>query len=178
MWELADWIAYQRAPELYDTAAGVDWDLRAVTEVAALERRTVIDAGAGTGRVAFAAASAAHHVYAVEPVAALRRFMRDKAARLNYDNLFVLDGYLHAIPLPANSADVLITCQAIGWSLPEEFVEIERIVKPGGFAIHVFGIEPASGNPLTQRLVENGYRTSTYEKNELVVHRYWKQFDG
>ena len=66
----------------------------------------------------------------------------------------------------------------IGWSLSEELVEIERVVKPGGFAIHLFGIESAAGNPLFQLLVDDGYRADIYEEDDLVIHRYWRQLGG
>ncbi len=177
LWEIADWIAYQRAPESYHSGAKVDWDVAAVTEVVTLDGKVVIDAGAGTGRVAFDAAPAARHVFAVEPVATLRLYLRDKAGRLGIDNLYVLDGFLHAIPLPAGSADVLLTCQAIGWNLPEELPEIERVVKPGGTAMHLFGTSSAAqpGNPLYQQLMERGYQPETYQKGNIHIRRYWKQ---
>ncbi len=177
VWELADWIVYQRAPELYERRTVVDWDLAAVTEVVDLEGKTLIDAGAGTGRVAFSASSLASHVYAVEPVATLRRYMRDKANRLGIENLFVLDGFLRAIPLPTASADVLVTCQAIGWDLGAELSEIDRVVKSDGFALHLCGAPSAAqtDNPLLGSLMSHGYRQDTYRDGRLVIQRCWKQ---
>ena len=177
VWELADWILYQRGPESYETGAKVDWDIGAVTDVVALDGKVVIDAGAGTGRVAFAAVPTARHVFAVEPVATLRQYMREKATRLGINTLFVLDGFLHVIPLPAGSADVLLTCQAIGWALPEELAEIERVVKPGGIAMHLFGTPNAArqDNPLHQPLVAYGYQPGSYLAEHVHIFRYWKQ---
>ena len=108
LWEIADWIVCQRAPERYDERSDFDPGLSAITDVVDLDGKVVIDAGAGTGRMAIAAAPAARHVFAVEPVATLRRYMRDRAVQLRIDNLFVLDGLLSAIPLPSASADVLL----------------------------------------------------------------------
>jgi len=176
VWELADLIMYQRAPEIYDAESQVDWDVAAVTEKSDLEGKVVVDVGAGTGRVAFDAVPTARHVYAVEPVAALRRFMREKAAGLGIDNLYVLDGFLHSIPLPASSVDVLLTCQAIGWKLDEELPEIERVVKPGGTAMHLFGASTAAENPLRELLIAEGYSEDTYEPGLLRLLRYWQQF--
>lgn len=177
VWEVADLIIYQRAPEYYETNSGVDWDIAAVTETTTLEDRVVIDAGAGTGRVAFDAAPAARHVFAVEPVAALRGFIRDKATRLQVDNLFTIDGFLHAIPLPTASADILLTCQAIGWALQDELAEIERVVKPGGVAMHLFGTPAAaqSDTPLFQVLEARGYQPRTYRDGRVTVHGYHKR---
>lgn len=177
LWELGDWIAYQREPEMYDTDSKVDWDLAAVTEVVALDDKVVIDAGAGTGRVAFAASPTARHVFAVEPVATLRRYMREKAVGLGIDNLYVLDGFLHAIPLPGESADVLLTCQAIGWALEKELPEIERVVKPGGIAMHLFGTPAAAdpNNPLFLALVADGYQPDIFQDGHVAIHKYWKR---
>jgi hypothetical protein len=177
VWELADWIVYQRAPRRYDTGVKVDWDLAAVTEVVALDGKVVIDAGAGTGRVALEAAPTARHVFAVEPVATLRQYLREKATTLGIDNLYVLDGFLHAIPLPTGSADVLLTFQAIGWNLPEELEEIERVVKPSGFAVHLFGTPHATqpDNPLHQPLVAHGYQPDSYQNGHVSLRTYWKQ---
>lgn len=174
-WELADWIVYQRAPEAYDEGARIEFELAAITDLVPIAGKVLIDAGAGTGRVALAAAPVARHVYAVEPVASLRRYMRTKGIGL--DNLFVLDGFLNAIPLPAGSADVLVTCQAIGWQLDEELVEIERVVKPGGTVMHLFGAPSAqeSENPLLQSLVDHGYEPNTYRDQDLSILRYCKQ---
>ncbi len=49
--------------------------------IAPVEKKILIDAGAGTGRVAFAAAQAAHLVFAVGPVASLRQFIRKTPPR-------------------------------------------------------------------------------------------------
>ena len=175
-WEIADWIVYQRAPAEYDSYPGIDWSIAAVSDVTTLTDKVVIDAGAGTGRVAFDAAALARHVFAVEPVGTLRQHIRDKAARLRVDNLFVTDGFLHAIPLPAASADVLLTCQAIGWSLPDELAEIERVVAPGGLAMHLFGTTEAehTDNPLFQALRDEGYQPHTYRADRLTIHSYYK----
>ena len=177
LWEIADWIVYQREPETYDTAARVSWDLEGVTQQVTLDGKVVIDAGAGTGRVAFAVAPLARHVFAVEPVAALRAFVREKATSLRIGNLFVLDGLLSAIPLPAKTADVLLTCQAIGWDLAPELAEVERVVKEGGTALHMFGGPGVtqSDNPLHDPLLAHGYRSDIFEKGEVRMIRYWKQ---
>ena len=177
LWEIADWIAYQREPETYDAAAPVSWDLDGVAQKVALEGKVVIDAGAGTGRVAFAVAPLARHVFAIEPVATLRKFVREKATSSRIGNLFVLDGLLSAIPLPARTADVLLTNQAIGWDLAPELAEVERVVKDGGTAMHMFGGPGVtqSDNPLHDPLLAHGYRSGIFEKGDARMIRYSKQ---
>jgi SAM-dependent methyltransferase len=179
LWEIADWIVYQRAPQRYDEASAFDSDLSAITDVVALDGKVVIDAGAGTGQIAFAVSPAARHVFAVEPVARLRRYMRDKAGLLGIDNLFVLDGFLNRIPLPSESADVLLTRQAIGWKLDEELLETERVLKPDGIALHLVGMpHPAApDDDLHRQLVANGYQPGSYHEASAVKRKYWKQLD-
>ncbi len=178
-WELADLIAYQRAPELYDAGVQIDWDIAAVTQRVDLDGKVVVDGGAGTGRVSLAAARVARHVYAVEPVATLRRYLRHKAARAALDNLFTLDGFLHAIPLPTGSVDVLLTCQAIGWRLGEELLEIERILRPGGTAMHMFGSAAAASvaaSPLHDDLLASGYQPASYQRGSVQLLGYARQY--
>ncbi len=110
VWSIADLLIYNKFPEVYDTQAFHNWDFHeAITSITPLENKVVIDGGAGTGRVALEAAQASSQVYAVEPIACLRQFIREKAAKTGLKNLFVVDGFLHDIPLPDGFADVLIT---------------------------------------------------------------------
>ncbi len=178
LWEIADWIVYQRAPQLYDEASDFDPELSAIADVVGLDDKVVIDAGAGTGKMAIAAAATARHVFAVEPVATLRRYVRDRAAQHGIDNLYVVDGLLSAIPLPPASADVLLTRQAIGWNLAEELPEIERVLGPGGIALHLVGPlhPPHHGDRLHQQLLAAGYQPGTYREASNEKRKFWKRF--
>jgi SAM-dependent methyltransferase len=180
LWEVADEIVYQREPDAYDAVAARDLDLGAITDVAILEGTTVIDAGAGTGVVAFAVLPHARRVFAVEPVAALRAWMRRKAARTGATNLYVLDGTLDAIPLPPSIADVLVTSRAVGWRPGDEISEVERILGAGGLAVHLTGMpHPApEGDPLHAGLVSAGYTADAYGAGEDRKRRYWRRFSA
>jgi SAM-dependent methyltransferase len=181
LWEIADEIVYQRAPEAYDAFAGRDWDDRWVTEVADLEGATVIDAGAGTGVVAFGVLHLARVVFAVEPVARLRAYMRQKAAGSRAADLYVLDGTLDAIPLPPSTANVLITNRAVGWRLAAEIAEVERVVRDDGVAVHLTGMaSPArDGDALHVALTAAGYVADAYRAGPATLRRYVRRFgDG
>ena len=117
LWEIADLIVYNKFPEVYDEQSGITWEISELSSVTSLLGKTIVDGGAGTGRLAFLAAPFAETVFAVEPVTSLRRFIREKATMENVKNLFVMDGFLDSIPLPDNSVDVLMTSNAIGWNL-------------------------------------------------------------
>ena len=137
LWEIADLIIFNKYPEVFDEKSGLVWEISELSSVTSLQGKTVVDAGAGTGRLAFLVAPFAEAVFAVEPVSSMRRFVREKAARINVKNLFVIDGFLDSIPLPDNSVDVLMTSNAIGWNLEDELEEIERVLKPNAHAIHL-----------------------------------------
>ncbi len=176
IWEIADLIIYNKYPSLYDSKSIVKWDYKDITSVTNLNNKIVIDAGAGTGKVSFKAVKDAKTVFAVEPCANMRRFIRKKAAENNITNLFVIDGFLHEIPLPNDFADVLITSNAIGWKLDDEFEEIKRVVKPGGHEIHLTS-SPHADDPIKQKLTkpELQYNFSEYITNGVAIGKYWKK---
>jgi ubiquinone/menaquinone biosynthesis C-methylase UbiE len=178
LWTIADLLIYNKCPEAYDKLEFHDWDFREVTIITPLNGKTVIDGGAGTGRVTLEAGHIASHVYAIEPVGRLRRFIREKAADAYLDNIFVLEGFLHAIPLPDNFADVLITSHALGWQLENELREFERVVKKGGYIIHCPGTaEVAEEEDQHYRLISPGwgYEFSRYREADGWKRKYWKQ---
>ena len=178
VWTIADLLVYNRCPELYDGLEFHRWDFRQVTDIARLDSKVVVDGGAGTGRVALEAALTAPQVFALEPVARLRQFIRDKAAQAGLDNVFVIDGFLHSIPLPSGFADVLITSHALGWQLEDELREFERVVRPGGFIIHCPGTAEIPGEEECHRRLISpdwGYACSRYEEPDGWKRKYWKQ---
>lgn len=177
VWEIADWIVYQRAPDRYDEGSEFDRSLTAISDVVTLDESVVVDAGAGTGEMAIEVARRARHVFAVEPVAALRSYIRERAAQERLDNVFVLDGTLDTIPLPPRTADVLLTRQAIGWRLDAELLEVGRVVKPDGIAVHLSGMpHPAPpDDDLHRRLLADGYEPDTYRERAVRKRRYRKR---
>jgi ubiquinone/menaquinone biosynthesis C-methylase UbiE len=114
------------------------WELDEISSITPLNDKVVIDVGAGTGNIAFILVHLSRVVFAVEPVTSLRELIRKRAKKEGITNLFVMDGFLHAIPLPQDSVDVLITSNVIGiGELEEALNEVERVVKPEGYAIHL-----------------------------------------
>lgn len=176
LWEIADMIMYNKHPELYDRKTRIQWDISEITSITSLDGRTVADIGAGSGRIAFLLAPHAQTVFAIEPSASFRSFMKEKAAKQKVDNLFVMDGTLNSIPLPHDSLDVLITSNAIGWSLEEELKEIERVVRPGGYAFHLLQSDVQQEDPLRERMTSEPWNYHyTQNKHERSVKiKYYK----
>ena len=175
VWELAELIVYNKHPGLLDSAVDLGWSVHDIQSVSSLKYKVIIDAGAGTGRVAFEVIEDAGMVFAVEPCTSLRNFIIEKGRKRGISNLFVLDGFLHAIPLPKDFADVLITSNAIGWSLDDELNEIERVVKTGGYAIHLLSSSDTH-DPYKKHLTNPQwqYTYSEYKKDERFIKKYWK----
>ena len=136
-----------------------------------------MDVGAGTGRIAFKIAETARAVYAVEPNSSLRQFIRQKATRTKIKNVFAVDGFLHTMPFPNESIDVLITSRAIGWHLDDELQEIERVVKKGGLVIHFSGYPFEEDNPVHSVITSSNwnYQHSRYKENTGWKSKYWKK---
>lgn len=170
----SDILIYNKCPEVYDKLEFHNWDFKEVTSIISLDDKIILDGGSGTGRVALEAAKYARYIFAMEPVARLRQFIKDKAKRDGINNLYVMDGSLHSIPLPGNSVDVLITSHALGWQVEEELREFERVVKNQGYIIHC----PATIDVPSQihnELLEKGYDFDRYEEADGWKRKYWKK---
>jgi hypothetical protein len=176
LWEIADLIIYNKHPEMYDQKTMIHWDISEITLITSLEGKTVADVGAGSGRIAFMVAPFARTVFAVEPITGFRSFMKEKILKQGIANLFVMDGTLDSIPLPDDSLDVLITSNAIGWNLKEELNEIERVVRQGGYAIHLLHSDVQQEDPLFETLTSKqwNYLCKRDRAEDKVKTRYYK----
>jgi ubiquinone/menaquinone biosynthesis C-methylase UbiE len=90
----------------------------------------VIDIGAGTGRLTLMVAPVANAVFAVEPVANLRRYLKMKAMEKGLQNVFPVDGLITEIPFSDQFADVTMGGHVFEDHLKEEYWELVRVTKP------------------------------------------------
>ena len=135
-WELTYW----KTPELYEelTAGeklhpGIFRDL-----AASLRDKTVLDAGAGTGRASFESLQqGAAMVYAVEPSPGLLHILETKLKDTPAEKrIKPLHGRFDAIPLPDDSVDLALSSSAFTAD-PEQggeigLKELVRVTKDGG----------------------------------------------
>ncbi len=135
-WELIYW----RTPEFYEELTegerlhpGIFQRLEPD-----LEQKTVLDAGAGSGRASF---ECAHHgaarVYSVEPSPGLLHLLQRKiASKADNARLIPLHGCFEALPLDDNSVDTAISCSAFTANDEQGgepgLAELRRVTKPGG----------------------------------------------
>jgi len=132
---------YERARPSYPQAA-VDW---LIAECGIAPASTVVDLGAGTGKLTRLLVPSGARVVAVEPIAEMRAHI---------EGAEVLDGTAEEVPLPDRSADVVTVAQAFHWfdhdrALPE----IHRVLREGGRLVLVWNMRDLE-DPL-QRAVED-----------------------
>ncbi len=170
-----DWVVYAVKPENYDKLEFNNWDDGSLLGMADFKHKVVIDIGSGTGRLAFAVAPIANTVYAVEPIANLRRFIWKKRDELGMDNVFPLDGTITQIPLPDNFADIVMSGHVFGDHPPEEYAEMERVSRDGGMILLHPGTNAKSENEAHTFLVNHGFEFATFEEpGDGKKRKYWK----
>ena len=90
--------------------------------------RTVVDLGAGTGKLTRLLVPTGARVVAVEPLDAMRAELEVAVPEAE-----ALSGTAEAMPLPDDSVDAVVVAQAFHWFRPvEALAELARVVRPGG----------------------------------------------
>ena len=169
-----DWLVYVLDPEKYDRLDFTGWDDGSLLGMADFKHKIVVDIGSGTGRLAFAVAPIASTVYAVEPVANLRRFIWQKRDELGLDNVFPLDGTITQIPLPDNFTDIVMSGHVFGDHPPEEYAEMARVTRDGGMVLLHPGTSASSENEAHRFLVDHGFEYATFEEpGDGTKRKYW-----
>ena len=137
-----DWVTYTK-PEVMETNCQYirEWDKERLYEMADFKDKTVLDVGAGSGRLLFAAAALAKEVYASEPVETLREFIRNKTKRDKIANIRVAEAFAEAIPYPDNSFDIVMSGHVVGDNWDAEIAELTRVCKSGGWLLDCPGDE-------------------------------------
>jgi len=172
---MTDWIVYALDPAVYDAQPFLDWDSQELLALVDFTGKTVLDIGAGTGRLALLAAGTAEVVFAVEPVANLRRYLKEKVRSKKLSNVFVMDGLITDIPFPNQFADVTMAGHVFGDEPEKELQELARVTKPVGMIILCPGNNDQD-NEVHRFLVSHGFAWKRFEEpGEGMKRKYWKK---
>lgn len=172
---IQDWLLYVLDPTKYDQLEFLGWDNQSLLEMADFNKNTVLDIGSGTGRLAFAVAPSAEVVYAVEPVANLRRYLWKKREALGCRNVFPIDGSTTRIPFPPDFADILMAGHVFGDAPEEEYKEFRRVTKDKGMILLHPGSNATSEDHIHRFLVGEGFSWDIFsEPGEGNKRKYWK----
>lgn len=166
---IEDLLVYAIDPSIYDALKFNQWDSSELTSLVDFTGKTVIDVGAGPGRLTLVAAEKAAAVFAVEPVANLRRYLKEKAHKNGLQNVYCVDGIITDIPFPEGFADVTMNGHVFGDLPEEELNEMMRVTKPGGMVIMM-----GTGKENRQFLLSKGFQLATYEEPEVgTMGKFW-----
>lgn len=169
-----DMVVYAIDPTVYDAQPFLKWDSNELLSTADFRGKTVLDIGSGTGRLALTVAGLARTVYAVEPVANLRRYVMEKAQAAGHTNVYAVDGLLTQIPFSDAFADITMAGHVFGDDPEEEIAEAERVTKPDGMVIGCPGNGNAD-NAMHEAFLAHGYEWSSFEQpRDGIKRKYWK----
>ena len=128
-------VGFARAADVYERSRpsypqeAIDW---LVAQTGLGPGRTVVDLGAGTGKLTRLLLPTRARVIAVEPIAEMRAHI---------DGAEVLDGTAEGIPLPDGSADVVTVAQAFHWFDQDRALpEIHRVLRVRGILVLVWNM--------------------------------------
>lgn len=153
-----------------------NWSPENLYRLVDLTDKVVLDIGAGTGRLTFAAAKVAQRVYASEPCDRLREYMRDYIKENQIPNVKVLDGFVMDLPFEDNTFDVVISGHVIGDFYDEEIAEMSRVVKDGGFIVACNGDDEFKRQAPDEEMIKRGFEWFKHESIEGgIIYDYRKQ---
>ncbi|MEU1962544.1 class I SAM-dependent methyltransferase [Nocardia sp. NPDC019304] len=118
-------------------AASIRWALAAVAH---RQPPTVLDLGAGTGKLTEGLLEAGATVIAVEP----DEHMRGELHR-RFPHVTAHAGTAEDIPLPDDSVDAIVAGQAVHWfDLDRAYPELRRVLRPGGVFAALWNTDDSS----------------------------------
>jgi len=154
-WELL----YRIEPGLYERLVAGERLHRGIVDWLPRVDRSV-EVGAGSGRLTVPLACIAGNVVAVEPAASLRHRLVARLAQADLRNVEVVEGFFDDLPLPDDSADLVVACSAFtvepGHGGRAGLDQMERVCRPGGLVAVIWPDAP-------DWLADRGYTHEVFE---------------
>jgi demethylmenaquinone methyltransferase/2-methoxy-6-polyprenyl-1,4-benzoquinol methylase len=115
----------------------IGWRRRAIARADIRPGAAVLDIGAGTGDLSFAAAARGAHVTALDLSAGMLAVLARRATDAQRSRIEPMVGSAEALPFPDASVDRIVTgfvVRNVG-DLGRAFAEFRRVLRPGGRAV-------------------------------------------
>lgn len=152
-----------------------NWKAETLYDLVDLNNKIVLDVGAGTGRLTFAAARKATRVYASEPCDRLREYLRDRIKSEHLTHVKVLDGVVMNLPYEDSTFDVVLSGHVIGDFYEEELEELTRVTRNGGWIVCCNGDDEFKRLSPDKELVNRGFEFFRHESIEGgIIYNYRK----
>jgi SAM-dependent methyltransferase len=159
------------------------WPTEALDVVGLSPTATVLDLGAGTGKLTRLLASRFARVIAVEPDEEMRLLLSTLCPGVR-----LLPGSAEAIPLAADSVEAVFVAEAFhGFDAARALPEIARVLRPRGALVLMWNLPAAPTEPsiaaAEQLLIERAPTGLQHDPVDLNTRRYssgeWRQaFEG
>jgi SAM-dependent methyltransferase len=131
-WELL----YRLEPELYDRLIRAEPLHAGILDWLPARPGTVVEVGAGTGRLTLPLAPRAAELIAVEPAGPLRSILATRLAAAGFRHVTAVRGFFDRLPAPDGWADLVVACSSLS---PDDshggdagLQEMERCCRAGG----------------------------------------------
>lgn len=137
-WELL----YRLEPVLYERLIAGERLNPAIVEWLPSSCRSVVELGAGTGRLTLSLAGRCASLTATDPAVPLLAILERKLAAAGMNNVLVARAFFDSIPVPSSSCDLVISCSAFTPAAerdPEACLdEMRRCCARGGLIVVVW----------------------------------------
>jgi SAM-dependent methyltransferase len=138
-WELL----YRLEPELYERVARSERLHPGVIGWLPRTADRIVEVGAGSGRLTLELVNRGREVVAIEPAAGLRQILERKLAKVEHGyRARVRHGFLDALPVANDFADLVVACSVItpapGHGGDAGLAEMERVCRPGGLVVVIW----------------------------------------
>lgn len=153
-----------------------NWKSETLYHLVDLTDKVVLDVGAGTGRLTFAAAKLAKRVYASEPCDMLREYLRDRIKEEGISNIKVLDGVVMNLPYEDSTFDIVLSGHVVGDFYEEEIAELTRVTKNQGWIVCCNGDDEFKRTGPDKELVNRDFEFFRHESIEGgIIYNYRKK---